>query len=174
MVRLINKLYQEEHKHKIGVDGWTTGDNLKWRAEYSPDLLKDIRAHLDKILKSKDLLPKSELARAAFYMDKEWEAVKNIFKRGDTHLDNNYVELLNRFFSLSRRNSLFFGSHKGAERAAVPYTLALSAKINHLNLFEYITDIINKTCQWQPNTPLEKYLPLLPNAWKKEVNSNTK
>lgn len=54
------------------------------------------------------------------------------------------------------------------------YTLALSAKINHLNLFEYSTDIINKTCQWQPNTPLEKYLPLLPNAWKKEVNSNTK
>ena len=174
MVRLINKLYQEEHKHKIGVDGWTADENLKWRAEYSPGILKEIRGHLDKILNTQDLLPKSELAQAAFYMDKEWGAVKDIFKRGDTHLDNNYVEILNRFFSLSRRNSLFFGSHKGAERSAVLYTLALSAKINHLNLFEYITDVINKTCQWQPNTPLEKYLPLLPNVWKKEENPSEK
>ena len=45
MVKLINKLYHEEHKHKIEEKGWT---------------------------------------------------VKDIFKRGDTALDNNLVERMNR------------------------------------------------------------------------------
>ena len=115
MVKLINKLYHEEHKHKIEEKGWT---------------------------------------------------VKDIFKRGDTALDNNLVERMNRYFSMSRRSSLFFGSHKGAERAAVLYTLALSAKMNHLNFFDYLTDILDKTAKWQPNTPLENYRNLLPDRWQ--------
>jgi len=63
---------------------------------------------------------------------------------------------------MSRRSSLFFGSHKGAEWAAVLYTLALSAKMHGLNLFNYIVDIIEKTATWQPNTSLDKYRDLLP------------
>ena len=68
--------------------------------------------------------------------------------------------------TISRRSSLFFGSHKGAERAAVLYTLALSAKMNHLNLFAYLVDILDRTATWQPNTPLEKYRNLLPDCWQ--------
>ena len=105
-------------------------------------------------------------ADAASYFNKEWEAVVGIFKRGDTALDNNLVERMNRYFSMSRRSSLFFGSHKGAERASVLYTLALSAKMNHLNLFDYLTDILDRTATWQPNTPLEKYRNLLPDRWQ--------
>jgi hypothetical protein len=68
--------------------------------------------------------------------------------------------------TISRRSSLFFGSHKGAERAAVLYTLALYAKMNHLNLFDYLADILDRTATWQPNTPLEKYRNLLPDCWQ--------
>ena len=72
---------------------------------------------------------------------------------------------MNRYFSMSRRSSLFFGSHSGAERAAVLYTLALSSKMNGINLFDYIVDILDKTGTWQPNTPLAKYRDLLPDRW---------
>ena len=120
---------------------------------------------LDEILAKPDLLPKSDLASAAGYLDMEWDAVTDIFKRGDTNLDNNLVERMNRYFSMSRRSSLFFGSHSGAERATVLYTLALSAKTNHINLFDYIVDILDKTAMWQPNTPLSKYRELLPDRW---------
>ena len=74
----------------------------------------------------------------------------------------NLAERMNRYFSMSRRSSLFFGSHLGAERAAVLYTLALPAKINGVNLFEYIVDILDKTFMWQPSTPLNRYRDLLP------------
>ena len=128
--------------------------------------MAEIKDKLDEILKKPDLLPDSELSEAASYFNNEWEAVVDIFKRGDTALDNNLVERMNRYFSMSRRSSLFFGSHKGAERAAVLYTLALSAKMNHLNLFDYLVDILDRTATWQPNTPLEKYRNLLPDCWQ--------
>ena len=166
MVKLINKLYHEEHKHKIGENSWTVKDNFKWRQQYAPAILAEIKAKLDGILNKPDLLPDSELSEAASYFNNEWEAVVDIFKRGDTALDNNLVERMNRYFSMSRRSSLFFGSHKGAERAAVLYTLALSAKMNHLNLFDYLVDILDRTATWQPNTPLEKYRNLLPDCWQ--------
>ena len=165
MVILLNKFYHNDHKHKIGEKGWTVEKNFAWRQKYAPPILADVRKLLDKMLARKDILPKTDLAEAVGYLDMEWDAVVDIFKRGDTHLDNNLVERMNRYFSMSRRSSLFFGSHAGAERAAVLYTLALSAKMNGINLFEYIVDILDKTGTWQPNTPLSKYRDLLPDRW---------
>ena len=80
-------------------------------------------------------------------------------------LDND-IERLNRYVSLSRRNSLFFGSHKGAERGAMFYSLVCSCRLNGVNFFEYISDVINKAAALPPNTPLEKYRMLLPDKWK--------
>ena len=80
---------------------------------------------------------------------------------------DNAIERMNRYISLSRRNSLFFGSHKGAERSAILYTIALTCRMHKVNLFEYLTDVINRTAEWQPNTPLEKYREMLPNRWEK-------
>ena len=131
MVKLINKLYHEEHKHKIGENSWTVKDNFKWRQQYAPAILAEVKDKLGEILKKPDLLPDSELSEAASYFNNEWEAVVDIFKRGDTALDNNLVE-----------------------------------RMNHLNLFDYLVDILDRTATWQPNTPLEKYRNLLPDRWQ--------
>ena len=159
IVRLINELYQMEHQHKIGTDGWTTEKNLRWRRKYAPGILKKIR---------RKMLPKSDRHNAVNYMINEWEAIENIFTRGDYNLDNNLVERLNRYISLSRRNSLFFGSHKGAERAAIYYSLACSCRLLGINCFEYISDIINRAAAIPPKKPvdIQKYRELLPDRWK--------
>ena len=47
-------------------------------------------------------------------------------------------------------------------------SIAISCKLNGINLFEYISDVIEKTIEWQPNTPLEKYRDLLLDRWKKQ------
>ncbi len=73
-----------------------------------------------KYLPGKDLLPKSTLAQAVGYALNEYNAICDIFKRGDTALDNNYIERIQRYISLSRRNSMFFGSHEGARRGSYP------------------------------------------------------
>ena len=41
-----------------------------------------------------------------------------------------------------------------------------SCRLNGVNFFEYISDVINKAAALPPNTPLEKYRMLLPDKWK--------
>ena len=166
IVGLVNEFYQNEQEHTIGTDGWTAQKNLRWRREYAPGILKEIRERLDRMAADPEMLPKSDRYNAVHYMLNEWEAIENIFTRGDYHLDNNLVERLNRYISLSRRNSLFFGSHKGAQRAAMFYSLACSCRLNNINFFEYISDVINRTALMQPNTKIKEYRALLPDQWK--------
>lgn len=168
MVRLINGLYREEHKHKVGKDGWSVEDNLGHRKKYSPPILKEIKGRLQEIRNDSGLPPGSDLAVASVYMENEWEAIEGIFKRGDTELDDNLVERYNRYFSISRRNSLFFGSHEGAGRAAVLYTIALSCRMHGVDFFNYLKDVLERTANWQPNTPIEKYRELLPDKLGKK------
>ena len=127
-----------------------------------------IRKKLDRMAADNRLLPKTEKYEAVHYMLNEWDALMNIFTRGDYHLDNNLVERLNRYISLSRRNSLFFGSHTGAKRAAMFYSLACSCRLQGVNFFEYISDVINKAATLPPGTPLSKYRDLLPDKWKQK------
>ena len=127
-----------------------------------------IRKKLDRMAADNRLLPKTEKYEAVHYMLNEWDALMNIFTRGDYHLDNNLVERLNRYISLSRRNSLFFGSHTGVKRAAMFYSLACSCRLQGVNFFEYISDVINKAATLPPGTPLSKYRDLLPDKWKQK------
>lgn len=167
VVALINQLYQKEHKHCIGVDGWTQDDNLKWRKKYSRGIMKTLKATLKRIISSPEYPPKSQMFMAANYMLGEWTGLENIFTSGIYKLDTNTIERLNRYISLSRRNSLFFGSHKGAERGAIFYSLACSCRLCGINFFEYLSDVINKVTLFQSITSIEKYRDLLPDKWEK-------
>ena len=128
----------KEIKADIGTDAPTTGNLTRWAEQGvllliqpKPDfilpkigiflglanrififILGEIEDVLDEIEERGDLLPKSELQEAITYLPNEWHAVVAIFNSGDTYLDNNMVERMNRYISLSRKNSLFFGSHK--------------------------------------------------------------
>lgn len=130
--------------------------------------MTDLKAALKDIVSSQDYPPKSLMYAAANYMLGQWQALENIFTCGSYKLDTNTIERLNRYISLSRRNSLFFGSHKGAQRAAIFYSLACSCRLNNINFFEYRSQVINKAAALPPNTPLEKYRDLLPDKWNKQ------
>ena len=166
LVELTNKLYQKEHEHCVGRQGWTDKDNLRHRKRYAPQILSEIKRELLRIKSKPDLLPKSEMAGAVDYMLAQWEAIKGIFTEGYYYLDNNLVERYNRYISLSRRNSLFFGSHKGAERGALFYSLACSCRMQGINTFEYITEVINKAAKLPQNTDIKVYRNSLPDKWK--------
>ena len=166
LVELTNKLYQKEHEHCVGRQGWTDKDNLRHRKRYVPQILSEIKRELLRIKSKPDLLPKSEMAGTVDYMLLQWEAIKGIFTERYYYLDNNLVERYNRYISLSRRNSLFFGSHKGAERGALFYSLTCSCRMQGINTFEYITEVINKAAKLPPNTDIKVYRNLLPDKWK--------
>ena len=43
IVRLANYIYHQDHKHIIGVDGWTERDHYKWRQQYALPVMRIIR-----------------------------------------------------------------------------------------------------------------------------------
>ena len=73
-----------------------------------------------------------------------------------------------RYVSISRHNSLFFGSNKGAERSAFMLSLAISCKLNNLNTFEYFDDILAKLVDIPRTASYETLRGLLPDKWQKE------
>lgn len=166
ILNLFNLLYDREHRHRIGRDGWTVNDNLRWREEYAPPILDRIKACLDSVKSDPDVPKDSDLMGAVTYALNEWEWVPDIFTGGDYDLDNNLIERMQRLVSILRRNSLFFGSHKGGKTAAIYLSLVVSCRLNGVNVMEYISDILNRCCSWAPTTPADKYRNLLPDRWK--------
>lgn len=169
IVSLVGELYKCEHEHKIGKDGWTVEDNLKWRQEYAPPILHKLKTELTRIRNDVEKYPpKSLMHKAANYFLNEWDGIEIIPQYGDVDWDNNRSERTQRYISLSRHNSLFFGSHAGAKRGCIFYSLACSCRNNNINFFEYMSDILNKAAALPPGAPLESYRNLLPDRWKKE------
>ncbi len=169
ILSLANELYTEEHKHKIGRDGWTAEDNLRWRQEYAPPILKKLKEALLKVKGQTDKYPpKSQMNSAANYFLNEWDGIEAITTAGDYAWDNNQIEGINRYVSLSRKNSLFFGSHAGAERGCIFYSLACSCRLHKINFFEYLTDILNRMAEMPNGAPPELFRELLPGRWAKK------
>ena len=167
IISLIDKLYQKEHKHKIGEKGWSADKNLKYRKEYSKPILKEIKKELFRIKTSDGYLPKSLIAVAVEHMLSQWVPIENIFTMGHSDLDNNIAERYNRYISLSRKNSLFFGSHAGAQRAAMYYSLVCSCVMRGIRVFDYLPDVINKVNSLPEEALDNQYRELLPDRWKK-------
>lgn len=161
---LIDSLYRKEHRHVVGK-GWSVRQHLRYRKEYSRRILADIKEKLNGIRNSKACI--GQLEKAVNHMLDEWEPIENIFRTGECDLDNNIAERYNRYISLSRKNSLFFGSHAGAERAAMYYSLVCSCRMQNVNLTEYMEDVINKVNLLGESATDEKLRMLLPDKWKK-------
>lgn len=70
--------------------------------------------------------------------------------------------------SLSRKNSLFFGSHAGAERGAIFYSLACSCRLHKINFFEYLSDVLNRMAYMPNGASPDTSRDLLPDRWKKK------
>lgn len=160
-------LYHFEHKHKIGRDGWTADDHLQWRQRYSKVMLEKIYRGLTAIKDRPGIPPDDPLNAAAEHALKQWHEIPEIFSSPIYKLDNNEVERINRYISLTRRR-LTIGSHSGAEVAVLYHSLAITCHRCGINIFKYFCDIIDRCAAWPPNTPIEKYRDLLPDRWKQK------
>ena len=174
LFRLYNSLYHNDHQHKIGKDGWSVEDHRRWRQEYAPPILDKIETELKRIIADPGLPPDCDLRSAVVYAYNEMKYVRAIFDYGFTRLDNNLVEIINRYISMRRRSSLFFGSHAGAKRYAILLSLACSCRQLGINFRQYIIDTLNAASKLPPTAPLDKWRLLLPDKYKinnTEVNN---
>lgn len=108
------------------------------------------------------VLPKSAIGKAIFYLIPRFNKIAMYLEDGRLEIDNNLAENLIRPVALGRKNYLFAGSHAGAKRAAIVYSLLGSCKLHNINPHEYLIDILQRL----PLQPVNKLQQLLPPFWK--------
>jgi hypothetical protein len=82
-------------------------------------------------------------------------------------IDNNLVERLIRTVAIARKNFLFCGSEEGAKRAAIIYSLIATCKLNDIEPFEYLSDVLTRIADY----PVNKIRDLTPTSWKALKNA---
>ncbi len=104
----------------------------------------------------------SATARAIDYSLKRWVALTRYLDDGDLPIDNNWVENRIRPIALGRQNWLFAGSLRAGKRAAAVMSLIHSAKLNGLDPYAYIRDVLQR----MPTTSASRIGDLLPHRWR--------
>jgi transposase len=110
------------------------------------------------------LVPKTLLHAATQYALNQEAAWRRCFTDGRFEIDNGEAERNLRRIALGRKNYLFAGSDKGAERLAVAYTIFGSCHLNGVDPLAWCTDVIGKL---QAGWPMSRLDELLPDAWAK-------
>jgi len=103
----------------------------------------------------------SATARAIDYSLKRWAALTRYLDDGELPIDNNWVENRIRPIALGRQNWLFAGSLRAGKRAAAVMSLIHSAKLNGLDPYAYLRDVLERLPTQQANRIEE----LLPQQW---------
>lgn len=103
----------------------------------------------------------SATAKAIDYSLKRWAALTRYLDDAMLPIDNNWVENRIRPVALGRSNWLFAGSLRAGKRAAAVMSLIQSAKLNGLEPWAYLKDVLTKL----PTQPDSRIAELLPHRW---------
>jgi transposase len=87
---------------------------------------------------------KSDLAKAMRYALRHWDGLCVFLDDGRVDIDDNAVERAIRPVALGRKNALFAGSDAGGEHWALALTLIESAKLNGVEPFAYLRDVLER------------------------------
>ena len=115
---------------------------LARRQKQSAKVVAKLHQHLSSW--SARTFPNSEVQKALQYALGQWEALTVFLRDPEIFLDNNLIENQMRPIALGRKNWLFAGSHEGAMRAAIFFTLINSCRLNKVNTWDYFNDVLPK------------------------------
>ena len=102
---------------------------------------------------------RSALAEAIRYALARWPALCRFLEDGRIELDNNPVERAIRPVALGRKNHLFAGSDGGADRWAIVTSLIATAKLNDVEPYAYLKDVLERMTNGHPARELDDLLP---------------
>ena len=155
VIRRIDALFAIERD----INGKPAEERLSVRQQLSRPLIDDLHAYM--ATERTKLSRGNDLAKAIDYMLKRWPAILRYVSRGDTPIDNNPVENAIRPITLGRRNWLFTGSERAGCRAAAIQSLLATAKLNGLEPYAWLKDVLEKLPVW-PYSRIDELLPLRP------------
>jgi len=164
VLRRIGDIYKVEKD----IRGQPPPFRLAARRQRAKLIVDKLKLFLEKQLA---LVPvRSTLADAIRYALDRWPALIRFLNDGRVELDTNPVERAIRPVCLGRKNHLFAGSDGGGERWAVLCSLIETCKMNGVEPYAYLVDVLDRMVSGHPVNRLDE---LLPWAWKPENSVKT-
>jgi len=155
-VRKIDALFDIERD----INGHAAADRLAVRRELSMKLVAELEIWMRQ--ERAKLSRHDDLAKAMDYMLKRWAAFTRFLDDGRVCLTNNAAERALRGIALGRRAWLFAGSDRGGQRAAMMYSLIVTAKMNNIDPQAWLADVLGRIAEHSAR----KLDELLPWVWK--------
>lgn len=152
-VRRIAELYAIEAKARSN----TPAERLALRRSVARPLIIELRRWLEEQLPR--IPQRGKLAEAIRYALVRWSGLTRFLDDGRVELDTNPVERAIRPVALGRKNHLFAGSDQGGKRWATVVSLVETAKLNHVEPYAYIADVLQRMVNGHPASRLDELLP---------------
>ena len=158
-VRRIDAIFDVERD----INGQRADERLRVRREVAVDLVAALETWMR--AERAKLSRHAAVAKALDYMLTRWPAFARFLEDGRICLTNNAAERALRGLALGRKSWLFAGSERGAERAAVMYTLIQTAKLNDVDPQAWLADVLRRIA----DTPQTQLAELLPWNWRRRA-----
>ncbi len=155
-VRRIDALFAIERD----INGRAADQRRDTRQEFSAPLVVDLHAWM--LGERGKLSRTNDVAKAMDYMLRRWAVFARFLEDGRICLTNNAAERALRGIALGRKSWLFAGSDCGGQRAAVMYSLIVSAKMNNVDPQAWLAHVLAHIAQH----PANKLDDLLPWNWR--------
>jgi hypothetical protein len=155
-VKRIDLLFDVERD----INGMAAEQRLAVRTERSAPLVAELEVWMRG--ERAKLSRHAPVAQAIDYMLKRWQGFTRFLSDGRICLTNNAAERALRGLALGRKAWLFAGSERGADRAAVMYTLIATARLNDADPQGWLADVLARIA----DTPQSRLGDLLPWNWK--------
>jgi len=155
---LIQQLYAVERQAR--EQNLNHEQRYQLRQEKSVPVMDDLGQWL--VNEYPTVLPKSKIGKAFYYLIGRYNKIYLYLQDGRLEADNNLIENSIRPVALGRKNYLFAGSHSGAGKAAMVYSLLGSCKLQDINPYDYLQDVLERL----PEHPVNQLHELLPTNWK--------
>src|ERR1700726_4054947 len=155
-VRRIDELFEIER----AINGQSPERRKVVRQELSAPLVANLEAWMRE--QRAKLSRGNDVAKAMDYMLKRWSAFTRFLDDGRICLSNNAAERGVRGIALGRKSWLFCGSDRGGERAAVMYSLIVTAKMNDVDPQAWLADVLARLAEH----PVQRLDELLPWNWR--------
>ena len=155
-VRRIDALFDIERD----INGRPAADRLAVRQRLSVPLAEELESWMRQ--ERAKFSRHNDVARAMDYMLNRWPAFTRFLHDGRICLTNNAAERALRGIALGRKAWLFAGSDRGGQRAAMMYSLIVSAKMNDIDPQAWLADVLARIA----DHPAHKLDELLPWSWQ--------
>jgi len=155
-VRRIDALFDIERN----LNGLGVAERLSARQQHSAPLLAGLETWMR--AERAKLSRHAPVAKAMDYMLTRWDRFARFLEDGRICLTNNAAERALRGIALGRKSRLFAGSDRGGDRAALMYTLIVTAKLNDIDPQAWLADALARIA----DMPQGKLAELLPWNWQ--------